>query len=143
MAQLSITSQNEDGDRVTRTFHIEDEHADDEAEQLEALAAQAEEVPDLRDQLSQAEDELEAVRDLAIGEIVRRKKLSGEVGEDADFSEDDEVEYLEGLPADRLTKEWERAMELDVDTSSATDPSANPPTNGEGEGVYDELAVEA
>lgn len=143
MAQTTLSTKNEDGDNITLSFHLEDDHAEDEAQALQSLASRAERTADLKGDLEAAKAELSTTKELVINEIVRRKKLSGEVGEEADFSEEDEVEYLEGLPANRLQKEWGRAMELDVDASSATDPDADPPTNGKGDGVYDDLAVSA
>lgn len=143
MAQTTLNTKTEDGDPQSITFHLEDDHAEDEAEVLQSLASRAERSVDRKAKLEETEEELSATKELVINEIVRRKKLSGEVGEEADFSEEDEVEYLEGLPAERLQKEWERAMDLDVNTSSATDPDADPPTNGKDEGVYDDLAVSA
>jgi hypothetical protein len=119
MAQLSITTPNEEGDSVTRTFHIVDEHVDDEADQLQALAAQAEAVPELREERNALKGELETATDVIVSDIIRRKKIAGDLEEDGVESE---REYLEGLPIGRLKMEYERApSEADLDTSSATE----------------------
>jgi hypothetical protein len=142
MAQLSIRTQNEDGERVTRTFHIEDDHAEDERGQLEAIADQAEEVPELREELSKTEDELDTIREVLVSDIVRRKKLAGKYdGEDA-LDQAEDQEFLEGLPAGRLKMHYERAPsgeELSTDAATSNDD----PPEGNPDDVYGDAVVEA
>jgi hypothetical protein len=133
MAQLNVRTQNEEGERVTRTFHLEDEHAPDETEQLEVLAQQAERVPELRSELNETQDELDAAQEHIVSDIIRRKKLAGDLeGED---EIEDEREFLEGLPVDRLKKHSKRPPSgEELSTDSATDPSKSP--NSPANGVY-------
>lgn len=139
MAQITLNTQNEDGDPVTHTLHIEDEHSDDEAPVLEQLATRAERVHELRSDLNEQQDENEALREMLVNDIVRRKKLAGEFeGEDTP-DEEDEVEYLEALPADRLQMEWDRAPE-DLNTSAGTKNKT--PDDSTTNGVYGDAAHE-
>jgi hypothetical protein len=133
MAQLNVRTQNEDGERVTRTFHLEDEHAPDETEQLEALAEQADRVSELNEELEGTRSELDTARDVIASDIIRHKKLAGDLeGED---EIEDEREFLEGLPVDRLKKHWDRApAEEELSTESAIDPGKSP--NSPANGVY-------
>lgn len=128
MAQTTLRTKNEDGDKQTLTFHLEDDHAEDEVGALESLAERAEERAELQAKLNEKEEELSAARDALTGEIIRRKKLSGKLEEDGVESE---REFLSGLPMERLKMHYDRALELEVDTDSATNLNADPPENGE------------
>ena len=133
MAQLNVRTQNEDGERVTRTFHLENEHAPDETEQLEALARQAERVPELRSELSETQDELDAAQEHIVSDIIRRKKRAGELEGEEEIN--DEREFLGGLPMERLKKHSERAPSgEELSTESAIDPGKSP--NSPANGVY-------
>lgn len=129
MAQTTLRTKNEDGDDVTHTFHLEDEHAEDEVEALESLATRAEERADLQAELKEKEGELDTAREALVGEIVRRKKLAGELEEDG---VEEERDFLSGLPMDRLKTHYDRALKLEVDTESATDLDADPPSGNDG-----------
>lgn len=136
MAQVTLNTVNEDGDPVTHTFHIEDEHADDEAPVLEQLASRAEKVAGLRSDVSDKEEALEATRDLVVGEIVRRRKLAGEIDED---STEEERDFLQTLPPEKLKVHWKRSHSLELDTGRVTDPE-NPTGNGDAS-KYEELGL--
>lgn len=132
MADVLLDTTNEDGDDVTHTLHVEDEHVDDDRDVLQHLATRAEEQAALS-------SENETLRETIVSDVVRRKKLAGEVGEDADISEDEEHEYLMGLPADRLQREWERAPSgEEMQTEPATDPSKEPSASVD---AYDEKGL--
>ena len=121
MAQLTIRTKNEDGDAVTHTLHLEDEHADDEAAAVEQLAARAERAADLRSELNAVQHDLATAKEAIVSDIVRRKKLAGEYDGDDGLDQEADREYLEGLPVDRLKMEYKRApSDAELDTSSAT-----------------------
>jgi len=134
MAQITLNTQNEDGDAVTHSFHIEDDHAESEAEVLDQLARRAERVAKLRSRMNDMESELETARETIVSDIVRRKKLAGTLDEEDDIEE--EREFLGGLPMERLKRHWDRApsgSELDTDPATSGD---DPTDNGPPKAVY-------
>lgn len=130
MPELSIQTANEEGETVTRVLHLEEEHAEEDRNTVQSLADQAEQVPELREERDELEDELGSMREVLVDECIRRQKLAGKIGEDAELSIDEQREYLEGLPAKRLKMEYERAMKLDIDTGGALDPGKTPEDPG-------------
>ena len=138
MPELSIQTQNEEGDSVTRTVHVEEEHADEARETITSLATQAEEVPALREERDELSSENEALREKMVGEIVRRKKLAGEI--DGEDEVKTEREFLSGLPAERLSMHYDRALKLNVDTDGALDAGKSPDDNGDGTS-YDDVGL--
>jgi hypothetical protein len=138
MPELSIQTANEQGDRVTRTLHVEEEHAEKDRSTIQDLAEQAELVPELREERDDLASENDTLCDALVSEIVRRKKLSGEL--DGEDEIQDEREFLEGLPASRLKKHYERAFKLDIDTGGNLNPGKEPAGTTEGS-TYDELGL--
>lgn len=116
MARLTLRTQNADGEAVSLDAHVEDDHADDSTSAIQRYAELETEsaVAEVRQDLEVVTAERDAMRDLMVGEILRRKQLAGLVadGEDAKDGQlkvEDEREYLLGLPAERLKMEYERA----------------------------------
>lgn len=126
MARATLRTQNTDGDAVSLDIHVEDDHADESVTAVERYAELQAEVAaaEHRSEAEAAQQDLDAVKEVLVSEIVRRKTLAGIVSEDddADLSVEDERDYLMGLPAERLQMEWERAPSGD-DLSGATQPA--------------------
>lgn len=70
-------------------------------EQVEAAVEAA--VKPVQSELTAAQEEIKALRELTVGEIVRRRALV-----DKELKTEDETAYLMGLPPDRLAMEWKR-----------------------------------
>jgi hypothetical protein len=130
MAHVAVSTEDKDGERKTFDLEVGDESPQETAKKVErfgqtcAEAAQA----DLKAEKDALQEEIDSMQDLVVSEIIRRKKLAGKVGDDADLSVEDEREYLEGLPADRLQKEWERAPDgADLSGSTETHTTSDEP----------------
>lgn len=128
MAQTTLRSQNSEGDAVTLTAHVEDDHVDDSVDAIHRFAQlEAEQqTAAIRENLQTAESENTTLREAIVSDTIRAKKLAGVVSEDddADLSVEDEREYLMGLPADRLQMEHERAKKKDL-SGAASPTTAN------------------
>lgn len=133
MPQVTLQTKDEKGDDLTQTFHLEEDHAENESQALRSLAERAENASELQ-------SENETLRGVMVGEVVRRKKLSGNLeGEDA---VQQEQQFLEGLPAERLKMHYERALEMDVDTGGAIDTSGGSDNQDNPSGPdYDEMGL--
>ena len=143
------TLRTTDADGEQRSYDLSiDEDADpsEQIEQVERYAETREEAAraDLQADLNEAEQELSAMRDLVVSDIIRRQKLAGEIGEDQDLSIEDQREYLEALPAERLKMEYERAPDSeDLSGSTATQTTGDDPddTTAEFGEAVDELSA--
>jgi hypothetical protein len=124
MAHVTFRTQNADGEPVSLDAEVEDDAAEESVDAIERYAELEAEsrTADLRSQLQDIEEDAGEMRDIIVSDILRRQKLSGEVGEEADLSVEDQRDYLQGLPADRLKMEWERAPKGE-DLSGATSPA--------------------
>lgn len=123
-AHVTFRTQNADGETVSLDADVEDDSAEESVEAIERYAElEAEsQTADLQARLDETEEEADQMRELVVGDILRRQKLAGEIGEDAELSVEDQREYLQGLPAGRLKMEWERAPKGE-DLSGATRPA--------------------
>jgi len=143
---VKLQTTNADGER--RSFSLEAPDGEGESarqaaeEYAEARVSAAR--ADLQADLDATEEELSAMTDLVVSEIIRRQKLAGQIGEDAELSVEDQREYLEGLPAERLQMEWERApSEEDLSGSTETATTGDDPdeTSADYEQAVNDLAA--
>lgn len=117
---------------IGTTLHLDDDHEGD-IEDVTDLASKAEKVDELESEKEELSSENESLREWMVGETIRRKKQGGELN---DEGVEEEREYLEGLSADRLTRELERAP-TDLDTSASTEEGKH--TSDESK--YEELGL--
>ena len=110
-AHVTVRTEDKNGERQAFDLEVDEDSPQEQVQAIERYAETREEAAraDLQADLDSTEEELDEMRDLVVSEILRRQKLAGQVGEDADLSVEDQREYLEGLPAERLQMEWERA----------------------------------
>ena len=121
MARVTVRTEDHNGERQSFDLEVDDESPQEQVEAIERYAETREQAAraDLQAEMNEIEEEMGELRDLVVSDIIRRQKLAGEVGEDADLSVEDQREYLEGLPAERLQMEYERAPDSE-DLSGAT-----------------------
>lgn len=129
MAQVILETKNEEGEEVTHNLHVEDDHVEDERRVLTSLAERAEKASTLQSENS-------TLREAIVSEVVRRRKLAGEIDEDG---VEQEREFLLGLPAGRLKQHYDRALDLSLDTGGALDPSTDP--SDKSGNAYDEKGL--
>lgn len=122
MAHVTVRTKDKNGESQAFDLEVGDDAPQDQVQQIERYAETREERAraDLQADLDATEEELSAMTDLVVSEIIRRQKLAGQIGEDAELSVEDQREYLEGLPAERLQMEWERAPS-EEDLSGSTE----------------------
>ena len=133
---VHLSGTNEDGEEESVMLDTENDDSQGLLKKLKRAAklkAQAIIGP-AKEKLEAAQAENETFRDIIVGEVLRIKKLTaGQDGEgNYDFDVEQEKQYLEGLPADRLKMEYERLPNSeDVKVEQTT-------TEGEKQGEEDD-----